>query len=125
MHTRDQPGIDTELVGDLNANFTWKAPLAASTNDDLLGPEGVTAEDIDAAFDELEKNSADATPIDPVLEGEQIEVAKYYDLEALEHIDQGLVPVAEQGDIEMLVPVSDQTGWDAGALLLAQGISTT
>ena len=81
--------------------------------------------DIDAAFDELEKNSTDVAPIDPVLEGEQIDVAKYYDLEALEQIDRGLVPAAEQGDVEMLVPVSEQAGWDAGALLLAQGISVT
>ena len=67
MHTRAEPGIDVNLTNNLNTNFTWSSPLAVITppgsNIDTSGPESITVDELDKAFEELETY----TVIDPSL----------------------------------------------------------
>ena len=57
---------------------------------------------------DLEQNSTNTTP---VLEVEQIEVAKYYNLDAL---DPGLIPAAEQ----VMAGIPEPCFWLKASLLL-------
>ena len=64
MHTRAQPGINVDLATDLTTNFTWTPPIAATpavgTNDNLLGPESITPDELDEAFGALEDGPANS-----------------------------------------------------------------
>ncbi|KAG2360044.1 hypothetical protein BDR07DRAFT_1413436, partial [Suillus spraguei] len=69
MHTRNNGGIDTDLVMNLDTNFAWTSPLE-SQNDEVA-----------AAFDEIEQHIAEfPSAIEPQLEGYEILVGKVYDL---------------------------------------------
>jgi hypothetical protein len=57
MHIRTESRINVDLVNDLDKSFTWTLPFSLQSDDDddlLAGPEGLTLDDIDAAFEELE-----------------------------------------------------------------------
>lgn len=125
MHTRKDRGINVDLATDIAANFTWTPPLATQQHDDSLeGPEGITDEDIEEAFAELDQRSADASPLDPVIEGHENDAAKAYDFDELERVNRGFVPTAFEVEVEVVVPTSGNTNWDIQALLLSEGVSS-
>lgn len=126
MHTRENRGIDVELVTDLQENFTWTPPLSIrNPDDDLAGPESITDEDIDTAFDELEKRSAESS-IDPELEDGDImtEGARAYDFEEFDRVERGMVPKAFDEDVENFVVASAGADWDIQSLLASKGVSS-
>jgi len=58
MHTQKDSGLDMDLAKDLKTNFMWTPPLATTVlanSADLEGPESILAEEIEAAFAELEQ----------------------------------------------------------------------
>ena len=102
MHTRAEPGIDTNLAESLDRNFTWQLPLIVEniTDDvdpDMRGIEDLTPEELEAELDNweakfaAEKAACDALP----LHKEPADIPLVYDLEELAHIDSGTAPTAE------------------------------
>ncbi|KAF9243739.1 ribonuclease H-like domain-containing protein [Melanogaster broomeanus] len=55
MHTREEPGINVEVMKDLRDNFTWVPPLSALSDDELAGPETISLDEIEAEFAALEE----------------------------------------------------------------------
>ncbi|KXN88595.1 hypothetical protein AN958_06939 [Leucoagaricus sp. SymC.cos] len=56
MHTCTTPGIDAELVDELSKAFSYNGPFMTSFADaDIDGPEAVSLDKLDTAFDNLEK----------------------------------------------------------------------
>ena len=60
MHTRDESGINVDLMNNLDTTFTWKPPLRFKTDkddgDDLMaGLEDMTLNELDEAFMQLDK----------------------------------------------------------------------
>jgi hypothetical protein len=76
--------------------------------DSLEGPKGITNEDIEEAFGELDQCSADASPLDPAIEGHEIDAAKEYDFDELEWVNKGLVPTVFE--VEVVVVVCNGSG---------------
>jgi hypothetical protein len=124
-------GIDTELAVDIEKNFTWTPPLAVQTsdNDDILaGPEGITPEEIEAAFDELERENVanGATVVDFQLDGQEILAGKVYDFEELESVDKGIAPATFNDDVQVIGSDSeDDLSWDPQSMLIAKGVSSS
>ena len=112
MHTHKDRGINVDLTTDIAANYTWKPPLATQQNDDSLeGPEGITDEDIEEAFAELDQHSVGEGTLDPEIEGHEIDAAKEYDFDEFEWVNRGLVPTAFE--VEVVVPASSgNINWD-------------
>ncbi|KAL7284481.1 hypothetical protein ACG7TL_001772 [Trametes sanguinea] len=57
MHTRNSKGLDLDKLTSLTTNWTLNTPSASENTDEdaLQGPEGITSEDIDRAFAELDQ----------------------------------------------------------------------
>ena len=128
MHTRTNGGINVDLATDMQHNFTWTPPLASLSHrdDDLEGPESITDEDIDAASAEIEqRNAGNATNVDPVIEGAEIEAAKVYDLEEFEQVEKGVVPKAFKDEVQVIVLAAGAVDWDIKSLLHEKGVSST
>ena len=126
MHTRNEIGINVDLVSDLETNFTWTPPLATSTQQtevSLEGPEGITDDDIDTAFADLEKRSPDTSVLDPEIEGAEIEAGKVYDFDEFARVENGVVPTRFEDDVRVVVPASGDTNWNIDSVLSANGIS--
>jgi hypothetical protein len=125
MHTNAQPGINSEVAADLEANFAWAPPLAAQTqniDDNLTGPESISLNEIDAAFAQLEckKDAIEWEPVD----GNEVLEGQVYDFVALEHVDQGLAPKSVDDDIMVVEHTSHNDGqWDVDVLMSSNGVS--
>lgn len=119
MHTRNETGINKDLVSDLEATFTWVPPLATDTGqgaDHLQGPESISLEELDAAFDELEKELASTKDSEEngekgVLDGDM------YDYDELSRVDQGLAPKGFEEEVSILNEASTDRGWNVGDLM--------
>ena len=130
MHTRKDPGVDVQLATDLETNFTWTPPLATNrfvNGGDLEGPEGISEEDIDAAFAELEEQNrnSEETAIDPWLDGHEITAGKVYDFAELDHVDKGIVPATFNEDMDQIGTESASGSWDIQSLLVLKGVSSS
>ena len=128
MHTRNTAGINANLTTDIQTNFTWSPPLAhqgPASNDDLLeGPESITPEDFDVAFDELDQRLKE-TPKDSEMvseDGQEALEGQVYDFEELERVDKGLAPVTFQDDVQVVGSNSGSSSWDVESLLMSSGV---
>ncbi|KAF8512050.1 hypothetical protein JB92DRAFT_2830933 [Gautieria morchelliformis] len=108
MHTLNRD-LNVELTAELNAQYTaaeysasaecpitavdWTAPLE--------GPESILLDEIEAGFDELERQGARSSIIEPDLDGNEIAGVEVYDLEALIGVDQCQAPQTHKEDIHM------------------------
>jgi hypothetical protein len=121
MHTRTESGINVDLVNDLNKTFTWTPPfsLQSDNDDDLLaGPEGLTLDDIDAAFEELEdelRKEKEALG-DQDVDGGEILEGGIYDFAELAKIDAGEAPKPANEDIEV-IGSADNDDWDVDMMV--------
>jgi hypothetical protein len=124
MCTRNTTGINADLTTDIKTNFTWSPPLArqgpASNDDSLEGPESITPEDFDAAFDKLDQRLKEAPRnLEMVSEdGQEVLEGQVYDFEELERIDKGLAPVTFQEDVQLVGSNSSSSSWDIESLLM-------
>ncbi|KAI0082438.1 hypothetical protein K474DRAFT_1731580 [Panus rudis PR-1116 ss-1] len=133
MHTRDLPGINTTTATDLNDTFTIQPPLqvaaTAEEDEELLGPEGISEEDIDRYFKEMNAKEREAEgegslPIDPALEDEAAEVNEVYSFDELEKVDKGIVPTSFEESVRVVDPnAQGDVPWSVEQLLLSQGIN--
>ena len=128
MHTHNTAGINADLATDIQTNFTWSPPLARqgpASNDDLLeGPESITPEDFDAAFDELDQRLKE-TPKDSEMvseDGQEVLEGQVYDFEELERVDKGLAPVTFQDDVQVVGSNSGSSSWNVKSLLMSSGV---
>ena len=94
-------------------------PLArqgpAANDHSLYGPESITPEDFDPAFDELHRRLKEASR-NPEMVSEDGQV---YDFEKLERIDLGLAPVTFQEGIQLVGSNSGSSSWDVESLLMS------
>ena len=120
MHTRAEPGIDVALATDISTNFMWMPPLVGTTDDDdiMQGPEGLTGDEIDAAFDELEREATLAGGnLVADINASNIGVDRTYNLAALDLIERGVGPTVAVDDVQMHEVASTAAGWNASTLL--------
>jgi hypothetical protein len=126
MHTHDLPGIYTSLALDLEADISWQAPLSVHEDSDTLeGLEGITEDEIDAAFGELEAQTSDIT-IDPALEmpRRDVEVTQVYDFTKLERVERRVVPMALEDVTVHRQQSAGAQAWDINSILSTKGISS-
>ena len=126
MHTRNEPGLNIDLSADLETNFTWTPPLTAQqTEISLDSPEAITDEELEAGFAELEQHDlTDARRLDPVIEGDEIEAGRVYDLDEFARVEKGVIPSTFEDDVEVVVPALGDTNWDIDTILLSKGVSS-
>ena len=103
MHTKAEPGINADFANDLNTNFMWSSPLAVVTppgsNIDISGPENITVNELDKAFEELKTQ----TVIDlSLVNGSEVLEGQVYDSEKMKKVDEGIAPTGFQDDIQGL-----------------------
>jgi len=126
MHTCNELGLNVDLSADLETNFTWTPPLAAwQTEISLEGLEAITDKEFKAAFVELEQRDlTDARMLDLVIEGNEIEAGRVYDLDEFARVEKGVIPSTFEDDVEVVVPASGDTNWDIDTILLSKGVSS-
>jgi hypothetical protein len=93
-------------VNDLDKSFTWTPPFSLQSDDDdnlLAGPERLTLDDIDDAFNKLEDElrKEKELMLDQEVDGEEILEGQIYDFEELAKINAGEVPKPANEDIVM------------------------
>ncbi|KAF8515855.1 hypothetical protein JB92DRAFT_2716579 [Gautieria morchelliformis] len=132
VHTRPNRVLNVELAAELDAQYTaaefsasaerpvtavdWTAPLE--------GPESILLHEIEAGFDELERQGPGLSVIDPELDGNEITAAQVYDLETLNGVYQGRAPQAYEEDIHMHRSRDGAASeWDPEAVMSAAGVS--
>jgi hypothetical protein len=96
MHTRADKGIHVDLANELETTFVWVPPLATEVehpDDYLAGPESIDLDEIDAAFDELEKEKAASHGVVDA-DGKEVLEGDIYSFAELDRIDEGLAPRA-------------------------------
>ena len=127
-HTHNTAGINADLAADIETNFTWPPHLARqgpTSNDDLLeGPDSITPEDFDAAFDELDQRLKE-TPRDSEMveeDDEEVLEGQVYNFEELERMDEGLAPVTFQDDVQVVGSNSGSSLWDVASLLMSSRV---
>ncbi|KAF8573021.1 hypothetical protein K439DRAFT_1625352 [Ramaria rubella] len=128
VHTQMNGGLNVELAEELDGQYVAAEDMGRSPTDidwttTLDGPESILLDEIEARFDELEKNGIGSGTLDPEIEGSEIIAAKIYDLEALRAVDKGEAPQAYEEDIHMHRSGDGMTSqWNPEALMSAAGI---
>ncbi|KAF9230404.1 hypothetical protein BU15DRAFT_83675 [Melanogaster broomeanus] len=122
MHTRKEPGINMEVVEDLNENFTWLPPLSALSDDDLAGPETISVDDVDAEFAALERQKVGEL-LDTGVDGMEVLEGNVYDFDELARVDEGIVPRGVDDEIVEVDYEGDDGGWDIDALMSTRGLA--
>ena len=128
MHTQKDSGLDMDLAKDLKTNFMWTPPLATTVlanSADLEGPESILAEEIEAAFAELEQQNrgTQEAALNPQLDGQEISAGKVYDFAELDWVDKGLVPTAFEEDNDQIRTESASSSWDIQSMLISKGVT--
>ncbi|KAF8491947.1 hypothetical protein JB92DRAFT_2752511, partial [Gautieria morchelliformis] len=131
MHTRLNRDMNVELVAELDAQYTaaeysasserpitavdWTAPLE--------GPESILLDEIEAGFEELERQGAGSSITEPDPDGNEVTAAEVYDLEALIGVDQCQAPQTHEEDIHMRQSRGGSASeWDPEAVMSAAGV---
>lgn len=121
MRIQDEPGINLEVVKDLQDNFTWVPPLSALSDGDLAGPETVSLDEIDAEFATLEEQRNAEQLGDP--DGKEVLGGLVYDFEELSRADEGIVPRAVDDEITVVEHDTDgEKDWDIAVLMSSSGL---
>jgi hypothetical protein len=107
MHTRTKSGINVDLVNDLDISFTWTPLFSLQSDDDdnlLDGPESLTLDDINDAFDKLEDElwKEKELMLDQEIGGGEILEGQIYNFEELAKINTGEVLKPANEDIEVI-----------------------
>lgn len=133
MHTRPEGGLNVELAEDLERDFAWIPPMTVahgdSETDGVDGPESMTVEELEKAFDEFERELQEsreaAEASGEVVDGGEVLEGAVYDFDELERVDAGTVPatfeeVARLPDEPEAVNDED---WDVEALMASAGVA--
>ncbi|CAL1715120.1 unnamed protein product [Somion occarium] len=134
MHTRNTPGINTDLAKDLDINFTWIPPLAVTSVDEAMqrevpleGPEGMMDEQFAAEYEEWERQWAeevadDNRDVDPVLLDVIPTAGEIYDFTELDRIDRGMAPASFNEEVQMPSSSTEAVVWNVDTLLRMNGM---
>ncbi|KAF8521267.1 hypothetical protein BU17DRAFT_88214 [Hysterangium stoloniferum] len=106
-------GGNDGLVNDLDKTFTWKPPFSTAEDDEdvLAGPEDISLDEFDTAFDELDKTIEAEHRGEEFLPGEGILNGKVYDFEELAKVDNGEVPTLVVDNMDV-IGTADDDDWD-------------
>lgn len=122
MHTRNEKGINIELAKDLEENFTSKPPF---DDEDIQDTEGISPDEIDKAFEELEKQLDDErnTASFPSTMSQRADVlqGQVYNMDELERIEQGLIPATDIEELDV-IGSADEDGWNVEGLMSSKGL---
>jgi hypothetical protein len=127
MHTRDESGINADLVNDLDTTFTWKPPLTLETGndggDDLMASmEDMTLDELDEAWMQLEEQLQEeknaATSTDP--DGTEVLEGDVYNFTELDKIDRGEAPASSVEEMDIISSSADD--WDVDTMVMTGGI---
>jgi len=129
MHTQDEAGVNPDLVNDLETSFTWKPPFSMTTpkdndNDDILAqPEDVTLDELDEAFDELDKQLQieKEHQLEADIDGGEVLEGEVYDFAELEKIDREEMPVSSIEEMDV-IGSSGEHEWDVDTMMSTGGI---
>ncbi|KAJ7602520.1 ribonuclease H-like domain-containing protein [Mycena rosella] len=129
MHTRTEPGLDTNLANDLLSNFTWTPPLIVenvSDDLDMRGIEEMSEDEINAAFDNWDKDLAAerATRAALPIAKMPVDVGLVYDYTELDRIDADEVTTVFDDEVTIHVGGTADV-WDPLTLLTSKGITST
>ena len=126
MHTHTENGIDITLANELGTTFAWVPPLvteAGHPDDYFAGQESISLEEINEAFNKLEKEKQASQPHD--VDGAEVLEGQVYVFQELDRIDEGRAPHAVDEDVTMLWGGSSSAGsWDLDAILTLKGVSS-
>ncbi|KAH7915929.1 hypothetical protein BJ138DRAFT_826907 [Hygrophoropsis aurantiaca] len=135
MHTQLEPGIDISVAINLKATFAWVPPLAAESHDSddyLGGPESIAEEELDQAFDKLDRKKAETAAAagvsDKVINnthGVQLQAKSTIGWN-LNECRQRNKPVGFNEEINLLSMLSAGAAdaWDVGALMTAEDVTS-
>ncbi|GLB37173.1 hypothetical protein LshimejAT787_0402240 [Lyophyllum shimeji] len=128
MHTQNEPGVNVELVEGLEKDLTWQPPFSSHSNEgNISGPEDITLEEIDKAFDDLdaqlreERMAATAAGTMSAEDGNEILEGMVYDLRELDAIERGIAPESAVEELDIIGDAGG-SGWDVDAMMSSQGI---
>ncbi|KAG1813904.1 uncharacterized protein BJ212DRAFT_1364402 [Suillus subaureus] len=126
MHTREEVGIAVETTQDLEASFAWAPPLSTEPRDanDLLAvPESILPDDITAEFAALEelKRTEELQNI----KGVEVLEGNTFDFDELDRVEQGIIPQAILGEVEVVNYNGKDERWDEAKLMSSLGMSYT
>ncbi|KAJ3539928.1 hypothetical protein NMY22_g4510 [Coprinellus aureogranulatus] len=121
MHTAAESGVNKDLVDDLEATFTWTPPFSApNPNPDVPmgGLEEITEEEIEEAFGSVEKSIREERDSGSAKDPDGCEVleGRVYNFEALDRVDKGLIPAAEDEETT-LVGSGDEEEWTVDSVM--------
>lgn len=125
MHSRQGPGINTNMAEELEATFAWVPPLSAAAthaDDYLEGPESISFDELDEAFKQLEGTVLGEETVD--LDGQEVLEGEVYDFEELERVDRGLVPTAVELDVPVIGNDLEMGTWDVNHIMSSGGVSS-
>lgn len=124
MHTGVGREVNIQLIDKLESTFSYIPPLGPaqinSCDGELEGPESISIEEFNDAFDVVTKEGGMLTePVDGVcvLEGNT------YSWEELERIEKGIVPHNVDDELQ-IIKEGSAGGWDVAELMGKRGFST-
>ncbi|CDO74562.1 hypothetical protein BN946_scf184931.g1 [Trametes cinnabarina] len=122
MHTRDSKGLDLDKLTSLTTNWTLNTPSASENTDEdaLQGPEGITSEDIDRAFAELDQIRMEDGSGDGLSDDVAVETVYAVSELAKVQAGEGIKPIEEVAAEHDGAPGSSQ--WDPKSLLRSLGM---
>ncbi|KIK76488.1 hypothetical protein PAXRUDRAFT_169799, partial [Paxillus rubicundulus Ve08.2h10] len=124
MHRRATPGINLDVVKDLEDNFTWIPPLSALSEEDFLlaGPENISLDNVDAEFAALEaqKEGEQLGSVD----GKEVLEGNYYSFKELERVNKGIVLKVMEDEVAAVDHGAEgDNGWDMNDLMSSSGLA--
>ena len=136
MHTRPELGLDPALTDQLQRSFAWVPPLGASdeSDDDFLGPESITDEELLAEFDQFERDMTGSSgqqglsgnPVPGADDGLDVFADGVIDWNELEKVNKGITPAGFMEEIDVVSRGSEdmESGWNIDALLASEGVAS-
>ncbi len=120
MHTRETPGLNTELAKELETNFTivppfmiQSGPVASSFEEDSY--DEIMAE-IEEAYKDIETDVVSREEVD--VDGSEILEGNIYNFDELAHVDEGLAPAGFREESDHIgEPQSAASRWDIDTLM--------
>ncbi|KAF8973343.1 ribonuclease H-like domain-containing protein [Flammula alnicola] len=123
MHTSTEGGgLNVDRADDLFTDILWTPQLLTGYEGaDVEGPESLSLDDIDAAFDQLEQQIN--SPRDGDGLSSMVPIEQVYDLSTLDDIRAGKVgPINVDDELEVINHNGATDTWDSASLLRSLGV---
>ncbi|KAI0340324.1 hypothetical protein BDW22DRAFT_1334446 [Trametopsis cervina] len=123
MHTRAQPGIDSDLAKEIEENFTWHSPLAVQDIEqptEVVRIEDMTEEEFEVEFErwEAQQQAEMGSDVqDLEIDGNEVLEGHVYDFEEFERVEKRTVVLSFESDAVVVAENAPQSvDWDVDTL---------